>query len=186
MFGRTSNLVDQTSEDTEAKQLADFNQSFEAYNKKLMYGTEIITVLNKAVDNNKRYGVENDVNSEYYVDIAFTLKSDVDGTIEKWVRDDNTYEYSRVSTKTNTIGTFRKNTDYSLSKTKDMIDKSGILTANKEKVVRDPPEKTNPTPQSYTLTYSAFECKGIKYDEKTNRVKLLEFSEVVKKQEGIF
>ncbi len=193
MFGRTSNLVDQTSEDTEAKQLADFNQSFEAYNKKLMYGTEIITVLNKAADNNKRYGVENDVDSEYYVDIEFTLKSDVEETIETYERDNN-YEYSRKSTTTNPKGTFKKNITYSLSKNKDLIDKSKILTAKGNTVVRTPSEKENPTPETYTLTYSpfdefkrrAFECTGIEYNKKTNRVKSLKFSEVVKKQEGIF
>ena len=99
MFGRTSALVDSTSEDTEAKQLEDFNSSLESYNKKLMYGTEIITVINKAVDNNKRYGVESDTSSKYYVDIVFRLKKDVDETIEEYKRQpDMTYEHTDTRT----------------------------------------------------------------------------------------
>ena len=31
-----------------AEQLAAFNAEYEAYNKKLMYGTDVITVINKA------------------------------------------------------------------------------------------------------------------------------------------
>ncbi len=77
MFGQTSALVDRTSEDTETKQIADFNESFDSYNKKLMYGTDVISVLNKAADNNRTYGATNDPSSEYYVDIAFRLKSKI-------------------------------------------------------------------------------------------------------------
>ena len=116
MFGQTSALVDRTSEDTEAKQIADFNESFDSYNKKLMYGTEIISILNKAIDNNRTYGVTDDPSSEYYVDIAFRLK--------------------RETTETNTL-----NTDiYALStkgdeiKTNILINKNGAFSEFKRRV----------------------------------------------------
>ena len=115
MFGQTSALVDRTSEDTEAKQIADFNESFDSYNKKLMYGTEIISILNKAIDNNRTYGVTDDPSSEYYVDIAFRLK--------------------RETTETNTL-----NTDiYALStkgdeiKTNILINKNGAFSEFKRR-----------------------------------------------------
>lgn len=38
---------------TEAKQLQEFNQQWEAYNKKALFGSDIITVVNKAIQNNK-------------------------------------------------------------------------------------------------------------------------------------
>ena len=37
----------------QAEQLKEFNQQWEAYNKKALYGTDIITVVNKAIQNNK-------------------------------------------------------------------------------------------------------------------------------------
>ena len=106
MFGQTSALVDRTSEDTETKQIADFNESFDSYNKKLMYGTDVISVLNKAIDNNRTYGVTDDPSSEYYVDIAFRLK--------------------RAITETNTL-----NTDiYALSTKGEQIKNSILINRN--------------------------------------------------------
>jgi len=39
-----------------AQQLSEFNKGYEAYNKKLLKGTDIITVVNKVVEDNKKYG----------------------------------------------------------------------------------------------------------------------------------
>lgn len=41
--------------EAEVKQLAEFNAEYEAYNKKLMYGAEVLSVINKAEDNNIKY-----------------------------------------------------------------------------------------------------------------------------------
>lgn len=41
--------------EAEVKQLAEFNAEYEAYNKKLMYGAEVVSVINKAEDNNIKY-----------------------------------------------------------------------------------------------------------------------------------
>lgn len=79
VFNQTGSLVGEASTDTQQKELEDFNKSFEAYNKKIMYGTDIISVLNKAIDNNRRYGVEFGTYSDdleymdYYVDVEFTV-----------------------------------------------------------------------------------------------------------------
>ena len=69
MFNRISSFTDATSKNSEQEELLEFNQSFEYYNKKLMYGADVISVINKAIDNNKKYNVENEKNSDYYVDI---------------------------------------------------------------------------------------------------------------------
>lgn len=39
---------------TALEQLTAFNMQYEAYNKQVMYGTEVITVINKAIDYNKK------------------------------------------------------------------------------------------------------------------------------------
>ena len=63
----------------EQKEVLDFNNGFEIYNKNIMYGSDIISAINKAIDNNKRYGTTNDKTSDYYVDIVvktiFTLSA---------------------------------------------------------------------------------------------------------------
>lgn len=67
-----------TDENTDEKALTAFNTSFEAYNKKVMYGADIISVLNKAIDNNETYKADpNKSNFEpsladFYVNIVFT------------------------------------------------------------------------------------------------------------------
>ena len=63
----------------QAEQLAAFNQEYEVYNKKLMYGVDVLSVLNKAYSNNKKNSGE----SNYQVEVCFELKnSDLEGSIE--------------------------------------------------------------------------------------------------------
>ena len=57
MFSHISGFVDDTSKDYNQEEILAFNQGFEAYNKKLMYGSDVVSVINKAIDNNKRYKV---------------------------------------------------------------------------------------------------------------------------------
>lgn len=77
-FGRLGTLVGESESDNLQKEIMMFNKGFEAYNKKLMYGADIISVLNKAIDNNKSYGVEfynepeNSAMLDYYVDVIFS------------------------------------------------------------------------------------------------------------------
>ena len=60
-----------------AKQLQEFNQQWEAYNKKVLYGTDVISVLNKAMDNNSKASVEDDTN-KYYVNVKVNLRKGTD------------------------------------------------------------------------------------------------------------
>ena len=66
MFNRLSNLQNEQEEQQKIEQLADFNAQFEAYNKKAMYGTDVITLINKVVENNKIYSG----NTDYQITIT--------------------------------------------------------------------------------------------------------------------
>ena len=57
-----------------AKQVAEFNKDFESYNKKLLRGTDLITVINKAIANNEKYLDQDKI---YDIDIHFMLKTAV-------------------------------------------------------------------------------------------------------------
>lgn len=52
---KISEIGEINQKEAEVKQLAEFNAEYEAYNKKLMYGAEVLSVINKAEDNNIKY-----------------------------------------------------------------------------------------------------------------------------------
>lgn len=60
MFNNISNIQKEQEEQTKIDQIVAFNAEFEAYNKKVMYGTDVITLINKVAENNKKYSMSND------------------------------------------------------------------------------------------------------------------------------
>lgn len=59
MFNNISEMQQAQYIRAEEERLAEWNAEWEAYNKKLLYGAEVLTVLNKAEQNNAEYN--NDV-----------------------------------------------------------------------------------------------------------------------------
>ena len=60
----------------EVQELEDFNIQYEAYNKRRMYGIDVITVINKAIENNYKMNAENEAN-RYYVNIKVITKPNI-------------------------------------------------------------------------------------------------------------
>jgi len=56
---------------TQAKK---FNSEFEFYNKESVLGTDVTTLINKAIDNNERYNIEKDENGMYVADNENSIK----------------------------------------------------------------------------------------------------------------
>lgn len=52
-----------------SEQLAALNREYESYNRKLLRGVDVISVINKAIDNNNKYEYEN----AYNISISFEL-----------------------------------------------------------------------------------------------------------------
>ncbi len=101
IFNIAGDMYGVSQEDSTQKELIAFNTGFEAYNKNVMYGMDIISVLNQAIDNNRRYGIEyynepsDPKNIDYYVDIEFEYKYDngITRTLSlknNYTKDDNT------------------------------------------------------------------------------------------------
>ena len=70
------NPSQQQLEDIKAlEQTADFNKEYEVYNKSLMYGVDVISLINKAFSNNKSYieayGYSDDLEENYLIDVEF-------------------------------------------------------------------------------------------------------------------
>lgn len=55
-FGNISQYFSSEEKVQQTEQLTTFNNQYESYNKKLLRGTDVISVINKAKDNNTRYG----------------------------------------------------------------------------------------------------------------------------------
>lgn len=55
MFSTISTMGNANTAKADAERLAAWNSEWEAYNKRLLYGTEVLTVINKAEENNKEY-----------------------------------------------------------------------------------------------------------------------------------
>lgn len=50
-FVRITNIQDVDIKQEEARQLAEFNQQYTKYQNQYIYGTEFVTIVNKALDN---------------------------------------------------------------------------------------------------------------------------------------
>lgn len=124
MFDNVSQFAGDVEDNSTQQEIIDFNQPFMSYNKKLMYGADVLSVINKAIDNNKSYGVENETNSPYYIDIGIKLADDLEyrKVFYKRVGGEGTFEYTENRTEKTTTP-LKKNVVYSLSNNsnKDII-----------------------------------------------------------------
>lgn len=80
------------------KNRASFNKEFEAYNKGLMYGTDVLSCLNKAQNNNQKYvynnyygkdtaNIDSEERAEYFIDVKITLNSPLCDKVEAYYKD---------------------------------------------------------------------------------------------------
>ncbi len=67
------------------EQLLKYNAEYEAFDKGRMYGTDVITVLNKARNNNEKY--KND--ESMFINVQFTLKNAVQNYVDVYVFEKN-------------------------------------------------------------------------------------------------
>lgn len=73
-FGNMSEYFNTEDNLEKTEQLTAFNKQYEAYNRKLLRGTDVISVINKAIDNNKKYGSSGSNELDFLVNIEFEMK----------------------------------------------------------------------------------------------------------------
>lgn len=83
VFGNLKIMPNMDDDIETAEQLSTFNREYEIYNKKIMYGVDVISVLNKARSNNEKYVQENffsgvGYNTDYIIDIQVRIKNDLE------------------------------------------------------------------------------------------------------------
>lgn len=94
VFTNLKALPTQEDENESLEQITAFNKEYEVYDKKIMYGVDVISVLNKALSNNEKYVQGNFLsgegyNTDYLVDIQVKLKNTLEETIEVTYIDDS-------------------------------------------------------------------------------------------------
>lgn len=175
----TLNIVNsnqKTREKTLAtEQLAEFNQKYEAYNKKALRGTDIITLMKMAIENNNKMEVT-DVGEQYFINIRLKLKNTYTWTktrINKTTGEETPEEIDGGKSISGTIslGEWKKNNSLSMDKyVEDLFGKS-IVTKT---------EGTTETIYTYSplanLKKAVFKCTEIKYND-NGRIKELVFKE---------
>ena len=89
-FNRTSTWAEAQDQQKLSEQIQQFNKEYEAYDKKLMYGMDVISCLNKVLSNNEKVTNESVVNGEKY---DVTYKVDASVTINKTLQESLTVYY---------------------------------------------------------------------------------------------
>ena len=94
-FNNISSWPKQQDEMTKSEQIALFNKEYEVYNKKQMYGVDVISCLNKAKSNDEKY-VEgggfltgDTYGTEYLIDVCVVLKTKLRESVEIYYLDNN-------------------------------------------------------------------------------------------------
>ena len=76
---------------SDERKLKDYNNSFEQYANKDISGTEIATILNKAIDNNEKNKIEKDEKQNYIENDENSIKIDI------YIKDnDTTYSMETI------------------------------------------------------------------------------------------
>jgi len=194
MFSNMSTLVDTTSKDTTEVQIVDFNKGFEAYNKKIMYGADIISVVNKAIDNNAKYKATKDnENNEYYIDVAINFKERLELRTETYKqRTDMNGKYRLDSSKTHIQTVLQAGATIKLSEEQTKIEDMLIKPVQLSDIDGNPVDNKNssvstysPGCASYTVTYypasefkrKIFYCSDVKYSKTSGRVIEMSFTQ---------
>lgn len=79
-----------------------FNSNYEQYLGKTIYGADILTIINKAIDNNEKYAIEKDSEGYYLADSENVVK--VELTLLSLDEDGQTKEVTHQMERLNQIG----------------------------------------------------------------------------------
>ncbi|MCI8519026.1 MAG: hypothetical protein HFJ51_02735 [Clostridia bacterium] len=67
-------VVNISSNNMKANEISKFNLGFESYENKTLHGADILTIINKAIDNNKEHKLAKDEKGNYIDDNKFCIR----------------------------------------------------------------------------------------------------------------
>lgn len=153
-----------------------FNEPYLAFNKKVMYGTDVISVLNRVINNNKIYKVS--WGDEYYINVQFKLKQDIKNT--KTVGTFN----GTWTTSTTEEMIFAAGQEYSLRYHGDSIE-DFLKTAEQNEETRTSEKDVNGNEIGYIkekigiaeFKRKTFKCAKVEYDN-TGKISAMYFTQI--------
>lgn len=151
------------SED-EIKQIAEleaYNKEYESYNRKLLRGADIISLMNKAISNNKKY---EDVIDEYEISIKFELIEDLAAYRRIKIKNPQTKK-DEYETKVIPANSLKKGGMYAVSKEED----------DAYKVLFDRSVTVIDTFNDFKRR--VFNCVKVTYKKENGRIDTMEFKE---------
>ncbi len=176
------------------EEIEEFNAPLLSFNKTAMYGTDVISILNLAISNNKINRVR--VGEEFYIDVEFKLTKDsIQDTVYEYALNEEKATYSsKVVTKNKALYgasefAFEVNHAYSLSNNLEPITEF-LQTSNKTEETRRVISTKDAIVTKYTITYSGiadfkrktFKCSKVEYDS-YGRINALRFEQI---QESVY
>lgn len=168
-FTEISEWPEQEDSMETAEQLAKFNLEYEVYDKKAMYGADVISCLTKAQSNNEKYVVGNQYISgtrygeDYWVNVFVKINSNLEENIEVY------YITKNAITGVNTQQRYFANQGPTDVKMKDIgfkFDDDSYTTFNENttlKVPSSPPQLTG-DPKFINLSENAKTHKSVQYN----------------------
>lgn len=168
-----------------SQEVTAFNEPFVSYQKKRMYGTDVISILNLAISNNHKYHVN--PGEEYYVNITFKLNQDILNITHTYKFNETTGKYEQISVFEDIPGDtsyLKAGEEYSLENDYDKIS-SFLPYANNPDVETQIIEKKKSLITKYNEIYTSmanfkrytFKCTTVEYDE-NGRLNLMKFQQV--------
>ena len=182
----TLNIVNSNQKTREkalaTEQLAEFNQKYEAYNKKALRGTDIITLMKMAIENNNSATSDN----PYYINVVIDLGSDkIEDSSKRTVILDKDKKVKSDETKRNSsslagtskieLGAWNGNVSY---KPNDKVVR--FFNTDSTDTVKETKNNNGTTTIEYTYSpfttfkNDIFQCTNVEYNNQ-GRIKELEF-----------
>ena len=150
-----------------AEELSKFNREFESYNKNSMYGTDIISVINKAI-------LYNDGN---LINIHLTTLTNFQTTVIEWITNDKG-KNEQKSNYTTTVLEENQNFDLNSSVLKSFISSDDKKKTEYSYDINGNRITTETVPAISEFKKAKFQCTEVKYDSNSGRVSSMSFKQV--------
>lgn len=118
-FARSISVLEKGKRNVQiTEEVAEFNAGFEIYEKSLMYGTDVLSCLNKAQNNNQKYvnnshfsrdNLDYTTREEYLINVEVRIKKAIVETVNVYTLDDRGKKVINVSDTYNSVKPFGTN-----------------------------------------------------------------------------
>lgn len=178
-----SNMADQQNQSKQLEQTAEFNRTYEAYNRSRLYGTDVISVVNRAIDYNKQLDADEE---EYFINIVIETTTSFTATKQEVTRYGNGQETSNNSeviqgNSLMSAGTYQVRERDGSVRINEKVEDFFKQDAKDNVSIND----DDPSKIKYTYTYSGltnfksaiFMCEYVNYNE-SGRIKEMKFKQI--------